>query len=124
MLGTQLGHEVLPERGDPLGALPGIGYEVERRIVENRPVSRRIVSPTTAPFAVANFERVTVGQTPGAVGRWLDEQEIRTVRGALFNQRTIRKVIANDAFIGANGYPRIVSDRLAQRAPARRSGAL
>jgi hypothetical protein len=45
---------------------------------------------------VASFERVAVGQTPGAVGRWLDEQGIRTVRGALFNQRTIRKVIAND----------------------------
>jgi hypothetical protein len=38
--------------------------------------------------------------------------------GALFNQRTVRKVIANDAFIGRNGYPRIVSDELAARARA------
>jgi hypothetical protein len=71
MLGPQLGHEVLPERGDPLGALPGIGYELERRIVENRPVSRRIVSPTTAPFAVASFERVAVGRRPALLaGGW------------------------------------------------------
>jgi hypothetical protein len=33
-------------------------------------------------------------------------------------------MIANDAFIGANGYPRIVSDKLAQRARAEIRGAV
>lgn len=115
---TRAGLERRRKRGEPLGALPGIGYEVERRIVENRPVSRRIISPTTGPFAVSIFERVADGQTPGAVARWLNDQGVRSLRGALFTQRTIRKVIANDAFVGGNGYPRIVSDELAARARA------
>jgi DNA invertase Pin-like site-specific DNA recombinase len=102
--------------GKPMGALPGLGYEVERKIVDNRPVSRRIVHPTGGPFAVAVFERIAAGQTPGVVGRWLNEQGVRTIRGAPFNQRTIRKIIANDAFTGGNGYPRIVTDELAHRA--------
>jgi DNA invertase Pin-like site-specific DNA recombinase len=115
---TRAGLERRKERGEPVGALPGIGYEVDRRIVDGRLVSRRLVSPTTGPLAAAIFERMADGDTPGAVGRWLNDQGIRTVRGALFNQRTIRKVVENDVFIGRNGYPRIVSDDLAARARA------
>jgi DNA invertase Pin-like site-specific DNA recombinase len=114
---TRTGIERRRERGEPMGALPGIGYEVQAWLDERgRRCSRRIVSPTTGPFATALFERVADGDTPGAVGRWLNGQGIRTVRGALFNQRTIRKIIKNDAFIGRNGYPRIVGDDLAVRA--------
>jgi len=65
---------------------------------------------------VAIFERIADGQTPGAVARWLNDQGVRSLRGALFTQRTIRKVIANDAYLGQKGYPRIVSDDLAGRA--------
>jgi DNA invertase Pin-like site-specific DNA recombinase len=113
---TKAGVKRRRERGQPVGALPGIGYEVEREIVDGRVVSRRIVSPRTGPLVVAMFERIAEGDTPGAVGRWLNDQGVRTIRGALFNQRTVRKVIGNDAFTGGNGYPRIVSDDLAQRA--------
>lgn len=102
--------------GKPLGALPGLGYEVERTVVNDHETSRRIVSPTTGPLVVEMFERIADDQTPGAVGRWLNDQGIRTIRGALFNQRTVRKIIFNDAFIGMNGYDRIVSDELAQTA--------
>ena len=67
---------------------------------------------------MAIFERIADGQTPGAVARWLNDQGVRSLRGALFTQRTIRKVIANDAFIGGDGYPRIVNDDLAESARA------
>ncbi|PZS11169.1 MAG: hypothetical protein DLM64_07035 [Solirubrobacterales bacterium] len=56
------------------------------------------------PYGVEAFERIADGQTPGAVGRWLNGQGIRTVRGAPFVQRTLRKVIENDAYLGQKGY--------------------
>jgi DNA invertase Pin-like site-specific DNA recombinase len=114
---TKAGVQRRREGGQPVGALPGIGYEVDVWLDDRgRRCSRRIVSPTTAPYVFAAFERTADGQTPGAVGRWLNAEGVRTVRGAPFVQRTVRKLILNDAFLGQKGYPRIVSDELAQRA--------
>lgn len=116
---TKAGVDRRRKSGQPVGALPGIGYEVEAWLDERgRRCSRRIVSPTTGQHAAAIFERIADNQKPGAVARWLNDQGIRTFRDALFTQRTIRKIIANDAFIGRNGYPRIVSDDLATDARA------
>jgi hypothetical protein len=67
---------------------------------------------------VAVFERVRDGHTPGSVARWLNGEGVETARATAFTQRSIRKIIGNDSYQGRNGYPRIVSDELAEAARA------
>ena len=106
----------------------GLEARAERRQADGRPAGDRLPGRGRgqghrtgggrgpAPDVIDIFERIADGQTPGTVGRWLNAQGIRSLRGAPFNQRTVRKVIANDAYTGQKGYPRIVSDELALRA--------
>lgn len=109
---TKAGLDRRRRRGAPLGALPW-GFEVEREILDNRVITRRRVDPALAPVVREVFERMASGATPGAVARWLNGQGIKTRRDTSFTQRSIRKIVANEAYQGEKGYPGIVTGDLA-----------
>jgi len=114
---TKTGLERRRRRGDPLGAVP-FGFKVERKIVADRVISRRVVDSTLAPVVQAIFERVANGTTLGAIARWLNAEGITTRRDTAFVARSIRKIIENDAYEGQKGYPAIVDAALVQEARA------
>jgi hypothetical protein len=79
----------------------------------DRVLTERVIDPSLKATVQAIFERIAGGTTPGAVARWLNGQGVKTQRDTAFTQRSIRKIVANEAYQGAKCYPRIVSDDLA-----------
>lgn len=110
---TRTGLEARAKTGQAMGALPGIGYRVDGEGKN----TQRVVDDSTRHTVIEIFERIAKGETPGAVGRWLNSQGIKTQRDTPFTQRSIRKIVANNAYQGEKGYPRIVTDELAAEGP-------
>jgi DNA invertase Pin-like site-specific DNA recombinase len=114
---TRAGMERRRRRGAPLGALP-FGYMVEKKIVDGRLVSTRVVDPDSAPVVEEIYRRIADGMSNGNVARWLNARGMRTRRGAPFVARNIRQMIENTAYDGQKAYPAIVDADLAQAARA------
>ena len=53
------------QRGKPVGAMP-LGYIVEKRVVEDEVVTKRVIDPATAPTVERIFDLVDAGAQPGA----------------------------------------------------------
>jgi DNA invertase Pin-like site-specific DNA recombinase len=105
-------------RGQPVGPVP-FGFKVEKRVIEGEIViSERVVDPAEAPVVTEVYERHAGGEASGELARRLNRQGYRTMRGKPWGADAIRWMIENDSYQGRNGYPRIVSDELAERARA------
>jgi DNA invertase Pin-like site-specific DNA recombinase len=105
-------------RGQPVGPVP-FGFKVEKHVVGGDAViSERVVDPDEEPVVIEAYERHAGGESTGELARRLNRQGHRTMRGKPWSVDAVRWMIENDSYQGRNGYPRIVSDELAERARA------
>jgi DNA invertase Pin-like site-specific DNA recombinase len=115
------------EAGGTMGPVP-FGYMVvkvrdesgEAVIQKNGKVlTERVPDPDLTEIVMKVFQRIAKGQSPGEVARWLNGLGIRTQRDKPFNALAVRKLVNNDAYQECKGYPRIISDELAEAARKR-----
>ena len=96
------------------GSNPGLGFKVA-------PDKHYIIDEETAPIVVRIFEEYAAGKTVTEICESLNNQGVRTSRGAMFNKNSLRKMLQNKRYIGyylykdietPGGMPRIISDDL------------
>ena len=96
------------------GSNPGLGFKVA-------PDKHYIIDEETAPIVVRIFEEYAAGKTVTEICESLNNQGVRTSRGAMFNKNSLRKMLQNKRYIGyylykdietPGGMPRIISDEL------------
>ena len=96
------------------GSNPGLGFKVV-------PDKHYIIDEETAPIVVRIFEEYAAGKTVTEICESLNNQGVRTSRGAMFNKNSLRKMLQNKRYIGyylykdietPGGMPRIISDEL------------
>lgn len=95
------------ERGQPVGAVP-IGYFVETTVIDGEVITRRAIDPTGRGVVERMFELAAQGATPGRVSRTLNAEGARTQRGKLWTTRAARRVLTNEDYLGATGYPALI----------------
>lgn len=83
-----------------------------------------VIDEESAPIVVQIFEMYASGQTVTRICETLNDRQIKTSRGALFNKNSLRKILQNKRYIGIytyknneipDGMPRIISDDLFYR---------
>lgn len=111
---TAAGLKRRKDRGAPVGAVP-FGYAVRHDVVAGQVVSSRVVDPERAAV-VEEIAAMIVTSTPGEVARMLNRRGVRTQRGGTWTARAVRQLVRNDVYTGGGGYPRILSDDVAERA--------
>ena len=112
---TRQGLERRRQAGKPVGGVP-YGYAVERSIVEDKVVTRRVVDAAAGPVVARIFEWTAAGVSPGDVARRLNAEGIPTLRGKRWSANSIHDLVDNDAYEGRHGYPAIIDLDLAERA--------
>ena len=95
------------QRGKPVGAMP-LGYIVEKRVVEDEVVTKRVIDPATAPTVERIFDLVDAGASPGAIARRLNGAGITTRRGKPWEARALRRIVENPVYAGHGNYPAII----------------
>jgi hypothetical protein len=114
-LATRRGLATRRDEGKPVGAVP-LGYTWEHVLDDQgkpvyqrgRPVTRRIIDPTTSPTVKRIFDMVQSGATFGDVARALNAEGIVGRRGKPWVSRTVRTIVHNGAYTGQKGYPKLV----------------
>lgn len=71
---------------------PAFGYKVENNTF--------VPDENEAPYIKEIFQRFVLGESYGAIARWMNSMGIRTHRGNKFEQRTIQYIIGNPVYIG------------------------
>ena len=104
-------------RGAPVGPVP-FGYVVEQSVVAGQVIGSRVAEQERAATVREVFAAIATGMTPGDVARMLNARGVRTQRGKTWTARAVRQLIANDAYTGGSGYPRLVDDALWGKANA------
>lgn len=83
-----------------------------------------VIDEETAPFVKAIFEMYANGSRASEIAQYLNDRNIRTASGALFNKNSLHTILQNKKYIGIyrygdvevpGGIPRIVSDELFQK---------
>ncbi len=80
-------HEHRVARGLPHSGKPkwGYRYDVEQRL--------HVPDPATAPVLADLYARYTAGETVYALVRWLNDQDIRTLEGNPWSDRSLRRML-------------------------------
>jgi DNA invertase Pin-like site-specific DNA recombinase len=111
--------------GKPMGAM-AFGYTLENErddngqlvILRGRVVTKRVEHPVLGPVVVKLFELIADGKDAGAVARWLSNQSVATTTGKGHTHRSVKRIVRNEAYAGAKGYPAIVKTELFEAANA------
>lgn len=79
------------------------------------------IDEVSAPVVQKIFEMYASGSTVANINQYLNNQQIKTIRGVAFNKNSLRILLQNKRYIGiftykgneiAGGIPRIISDEL------------
>lgn len=79
------------------------------------------INETTAFYVRKIYEMYANGSTVTQINKYLNAQQIKTIRGSAFNKNSLHKILKNKRYIGyytfndieiENGMPRILSDEL------------
>jgi DNA invertase Pin-like site-specific DNA recombinase len=108
---TRSGIKRRKARGAPVGPIP-FGYRVERDVVAGQVIASRVVNPDRAAVITEIFAAIATGASPGDAARMLNARGVRTQRGKTWTARAVRQLVANPAYRGERGYPRLVPDAL------------
>jgi hypothetical protein len=108
---TRAGLERRKAKGKPVGPLPH-GYTVEKGVVDDEVVTRRVVDGAFAPVVLRLFSLVGDGHTSGETARAANAAGHRTKRGRDWDADAVADLIRNDVYRGERGYPRLVPDEL------------
>jgi DNA invertase Pin-like site-specific DNA recombinase len=90
------------EKGKPVGPVP-LGYTVEKTVIEDKVVTKRTIDPVTRPTVERIFSMVERGMSFGDVARQLNAEGITGRRGNPWVRTTIRTIVNNAAYAGAEG---------------------
>ena len=114
------------ERGYSIGGTITLGYRTEFIDGVNKDGKKRLVADeTAAPVIKRIFEMYAdEGKTMAQICQHLNEQGIKTSKGAEFNKNSLRLMLRNKKYIGIHTYagveypgniPRIIDDELFER---------
>jgi DNA invertase Pin-like site-specific DNA recombinase len=95
------------DRGAPVGPVP-LGYTVQNTVIDGTVITTRIIDPVSAPTIERIFDMIESGSTFGDVARALNAEGVKGRRGKPWVSRTVRNILYNDSYTGANGYPQII----------------
>lgn len=101
-------------KGKPVGAMP-LGYIVEKVVVEDEVITKRVIDPVTREIIERIFEKVEAGDTFGDVARALNAEGVTGRRGKPWTSRTVRTIVHNAAYAGQKGYPQLIEPERWQR---------
>ena len=86
-----------------IGGKPPLGYMTA-------PDKTYALDPKTAPYAKMIFEKYAAGMTEFELIRWLNEQGIRTPKGALFTKNSLAKLLRNERYTGVYIFKDLIRD--------------
>lgn len=95
------------DKGKPVGAMP-LGYVVDKVVVDEDVITKRVVDPVTSRTVERIFEMVEKGATFGEVSRVLNRENVPGKRGGAWVSRGVRTVVLNEAYAGRKGYPPLI----------------
>lgn len=95
------------------GGNVALGYKVKNKHL--------VINEKTAPIVKKIFEMYADGKTVTEIISYLNERNIKTSRGGVFNKNSLHRILKNKRYIGIytfkgsekeNGIPRIIDDEL------------
>ena len=95
------------ERGKSVGPVP-VGYKVEKTVIDDEVITSRVIDPGTEKVVLRIFDLVESGKTFADVAATLNGEGLRGKNGKPWVRHTVRRIVYNDSYAGANGYDAII----------------
>jgi|GEM_PF-690773 len=121
--GISRGLDYNAEHGFVTGGSTPFGYK--REGIEGSNKKRYVVDEEIAPLVKRIFEMFADGEMQADIITWLNNHNIKTIKGNAFSKNNIKRIVENKRYVGIYTYgdkefpglfPRIIDDELFERA--------